>query len=83
MSFVAIVEEEGEEPIEIPSEPDNTLLLSSVAAQFPNVTGLKYRNQDTNAFRGLRIADGKIYPPEEGWEDKLFIAVAPKGLYPM
>ena len=33
--WVAVVQDEGEEAIEIPTENDGTILISSLAAQFP------------------------------------------------
>ena len=38
-----MVEEEEEEPVELPVEADGTLDLSTLTAQFPGATGLKYR----------------------------------------
>ena len=32
-----------------------SLLLTSVTAQFPGATGLKYRNPETNTLRGVRL----------------------------
>ena len=33
--WVTVVQEEGDEPIEIPTESDGTILLTSLTAQFP------------------------------------------------
>ncbi|XP_041355929.1 TAR DNA-binding protein 43-like isoform X2 [Gigantopelta aegis] len=77
--YLQVAEDESEEPIEIPSEDDGTLLLSTLAAQFPGACGLKYRNPDTGTFRGVRLADGKLHPPETGmWDSHVYIAVFPK-----
>jgi len=77
--YVEVVEAEGEEPIELPAETDGTLLLSSLEAQFPGATGLRYRPApDAKALRGLRLADGLIYPPAEGWECFTFVCSLPK-----
>lgn len=54
ISYVKVVDEDNEEPIELPAEPDGSLLLSTLSAQFPGACGLKYRNSDTGTFRGLR-----------------------------
>ena len=40
--------------IEIPSEKNGTLLLSSVAAQYPGSVGLKFKSE-TGAWRGCRV----------------------------
>lgn len=55
MEYVKVLEDEGEEPIELPLEEDGTLLLSTLQAQFPGTCGLKYRNPDTGAMRGVRL----------------------------
>lgn len=47
-------EEQTEESIELPVETDGTISLSTVAAQFPGASGLKYRNPETGTYRGLR-----------------------------
>ncbi|XP_072035788.1 TAR DNA-binding protein 43-like isoform X2 [Amphiura filiformis] len=78
--YVRIVEEEADdEPIELPSEEDGTMLLSTLTAQFPGASGLKYRNPDTGTLRGLRVFDGRIQAPDGHWGDTLYIAVFPKG----
>lgn len=51
--YIQVSEEEQDEPIELPSEEDGSLLLSTVAAQFPGACGLKYRNPETGNFRGV------------------------------
>ena len=78
--WVAVVEHEGDEPIEIPTESDGTILLSSLTAQFPGVTGLKFRNPETNTLRGVRCADNSLFPPSEesGWGACTYICNRPK-----
>jgi len=44
MTYLQVVEEEGDEPIELPVEEDGTLLISTLASQFPGCSGLKYRS---------------------------------------
>ncbi|XP_067627694.1 TAR DNA-binding protein 43 isoform X2 [Eurosta solidaginis] len=80
MDFVQVAEEEGEEPIELPAEEDGTLLLSTLQAQFPGSCGLKYRNEDTKAVRGVRSNEGRLYPPssDDGWGTCIFFCVFPK-----
>ncbi|XP_040583315.1 TAR DNA-binding protein 43 [Lepeophtheirus salmonis] len=77
--WVAVVQEEGDEPIEIPTEIDSTILLTSLTAQFPGVTGLKFRNPETNGLRGVRCLDNQLYPPlEDGWSNITYICVHPR-----
>jgi len=77
--WVAVSSEETEEPVEIPTEADGTMLLTSVTAQFPGATGLKFRNPDTNTLRGVRMQGEVMFPPgEEGWGQYTYICVRPK-----
>lgn len=55
MEYVPVVEEEGDEPIELPLEDDGYLLLSTLQAQFPGTCGLKFRNVETRSMRGVRL----------------------------
>ncbi|CAG5124604.1 unnamed protein product [Candidula unifasciata] len=76
--YIQVVEDESDEPVEIPSESDGTLLLTTLAAQFPGACGLKYRNPDTGAFRGIRLLDGVLHPPDGVWGNYQYLAVFPK-----
>ena len=75
MDWVAVVSEEGEEPIEIPTENDGTILLSSLKAQFAGAIGLKFRNSSTNTLRGVRLLDNVLYAPYSGhgWGNQTYI----------
>ncbi|XP_041377888.1 TAR DNA-binding protein 43-like isoform X2 [Gigantopelta aegis] len=76
--YIQVAEEEGDEPMEVPVEDDGTLLLTTLAAQFPGSCGLKYRNPDSGSMRGIRLSDGRLYPPDCDWGGYVFIAVFPK-----
>jgi len=76
--YIQVLEFEGDETIEIPSELDGTLLLTTLSAQFPGACGLKYRNPDTGAFRGIRCMDGVLHAPDGLWGNHQYIAVFPK-----
>ena len=78
--FLQVCEDIGEEAIEIPSESDGTLLLTTLQAQFPGACGLKYKSE-TGAYRGIRLAEGILYPPDGLWGANQFIAVFPKSAY--
>ncbi len=72
--WVAVVLDEGDEPIEIPTESDGTMFLTSVTAQFPGVIGLKFRNASTGNWRGVRCLDNVLYPPsEDGWGSGTYV----------
>lgn len=81
MEFIQVVEEEGDDPIELPTEDDGSLLLSTLQAQFPGACGLKYINEETKCFRGVRSNEGKFFPPyvEPGWGTHIYHCVFPKG----
>lgn len=79
-SYITVAEEEGDEPIELPSEEDGTLLLTTLSAQFPGACGLKFRNPDTRAWRGVRLSEGRLYQPADtGWGTHVYVSVLPKG----
>ncbi|PVD36397.1 hypothetical protein C0Q70_03379 [Pomacea canaliculata] len=75
--FIQVLEDVNDEPIEIPSESDGTLLLTTLSAQFPGACGLKYKSE-TGAYRGIRLADGVLYPPDGVWGNHQYLAVFPK-----
>ena len=79
-TYITVAEEENDEPIELPPEEDSTLLLTTLSAQFPGACGLKYRNPDTRAWRGVRLSDGRLFPPADtGWGSHVYVCVLPKG----
>jgi len=45
--------------------------------------GLKYRNLDTKAVRGVRSNEGRLFPPsvESGWGEYAYFCVFPKGKF--
>ncbi|KOB64688.1 TAR DNA binding protein-like protein [Operophtera brumata] len=56
IEYVPVSEGELDEPIELPTEEDGALLLSTVAAQFAGASGLKYRaGGGGGRLRGLRL----------------------------
>lgn len=78
--YIRVSEDEDDSnAVEIPCEMDGTLLLSTLVAQFPGASGLKYRHPDTKSVRGIRLSDGKLHPPTEaGWGRYLYVCVFPK-----
>lgn len=81
--YLQVAEDEDDEPMELPTEEDGTLLLSTLQAQYPGTSGLKYRNPETNAIRGIRLTEGRLHPPpgEDGWGAQVYLCVFPKGSY--
>ncbi|KAK7873925.1 hypothetical protein R5R35_012939 [Gryllus longicercus] len=74
-SYLLVAEDEGEEPVEVPIEEDDTLSFSSLAAQFPGISSLKYRNPESGLMRALRAVDGRLHPPEGGWGSSVYLCV--------
>ena len=66
--------------IEIPSEDDGSLLLTTLAAQFPGACGLKYKSE-SGTYRGIRFADGVMYPPDDQWGNYHYVVVFPKSKF--
>lgn len=77
--YIRVAEDENEEPMEIPSEDDGTVLLSSVAAQFPGACGLRYRNPESQCMRGVRLLEGVLHAPENDWGNLVYVVNYPKG----
>ena len=78
--YVKICEDEsGSGAVEVPSELDGTLLLSTIQAQCPGACGLRYKYEESNSWRGVRLADNVLYPPfEDGWANVQYIVVPSK-----
>ena len=45
--------------------------VQTIASQFQGTTGLKYLNPDTHTVRALKLKDGAISPPTDGWGGEL------------
>jgi len=78
MYYIQCAEDESEEPTELPLESDGTLAMSTLQAQYPGASGLKYRSPDSGGWRGLRVTDGKVYQADNDWSTHVYITVYPK-----
>ncbi|KAA0707201.1 TAR DNA-binding protein 43 [Triplophysa tibetana] len=76
--YIRVAEDENEEPMEIPSEEDGTVLLSTVAAQFPGACGLRYRSPVSQCMRGVRLVEGILHAPEADWGNLVYVVNYPK-----
>lgn len=76
--YIRVAEEENEEPMEIPSEDDGTVLLSTVAAQFPGACGLRFRSPVSQCMRGVRLVEGILHAPENEWGNLVYVVNYPK-----
>lgn len=84
VAHAAGVDDDDNEPIEIQTEADGTLLLTSITAHFPDVTGLKFRHATTGTARGVRCHNGVLHPPsEDGWGKIVYFCVKPKVRIPV
>ena len=70
-SFVKITDGDCDDFMELPSEKDGTVLLSTVRAQFPSAIGLKYRSS-SGGWRGIRAVDNVLDPPLSGWGETTY-----------
>uniref|UniRef100_A0A2K5ZDR5 TAR DNA-binding protein 43 n=1 Tax=Mandrillus leucophaeus TaxID=9568 RepID=A0A2K5ZDR5_MANLE len=65
-------------PVDIPSEDDGTVLLSTVTAQFPGACGLRDRNPVSQCTRGVRLVEGILHAPDAGWGNLVYVVNYPK-----
>ncbi|XP_049874519.1 TAR DNA-binding protein 43-like [Pectinophora gossypiella] len=79
--YALVSESEHDEPIELPCEEDGSLLLSTLAAQFAGASGLKYRCG--GRLRGLRLTDGALRPPPDGWAAHRYFCAFPRRSPPL
>lgn len=76
--YVRIGEGGGsDELVELPTEADGTLLLSTITAQYPDAIGLRFKSE-TGSWRGVRVTDGALDVPLDGWGDRDYVITVPK-----
>ena len=68
------------EVVEVPTENDGTMLLTTVAAQFSNALGLRFKSE-SGLWRGVRVNGNVMDPPAEGWGDVEYSIVLRKGKF--
>ena len=80
-SYVKVCEDVGKEDqtIELPTEDDQTLLLSTLASQFSGASGLRFRIASEGNIRGVKLQESKLYPPNGSWNEITYYCVFPKG----
>ena len=65
--YISIQDEVTGVSVELPSEKNGTLLLSTIASQFPGTVGLRFKSA-AGTWRGVRITEDKVFDiPLEGW----------------
>lgn len=77
--YIRVTDADDSDAIEIPSDDDGTLPIETLSAQYPGATGLKYRLEGHT--RAVRLTNGVLYPPENGWGDNIYYCIFPKGKY--
>ena len=68
---IKISEKEGSEFMEFPKEENNTVLLSTIQAQFPDAIGLKYKGS-SGAWRAIRAVDNVLEGPKGSWGRRIY-----------
>ena len=70
----------SEDLVELPTENDGTIMLSTITAQFEDAIGLRFKSE-SGAWRGVRVTDGVLDAPlEGGGNGEYFITLPKKGL---
>ena len=63
-----LVTADGKEELELVCEPDGRYLMSSLAALVGGTpVGLTYTSPQSSRQRGVRVVNGEILPPSDGW----------------
>lgn len=72
------VEDDG--LVEIPTQEDGTLLLSTLNGQFPKAIGLRFKSE-TDSWRGISLDEENIMrPPMQGWGESEYFVVRAKAI---
>ena len=67
----------SEDFVELPTEKDGTMLLSTVTSQFPTAVGLRFKSE-SGSWRGIRVNEKIMDPPLEGWRNCDYYIVLPR-----
>jgi len=67
--YIVVKEEYDDEPLELELEEDGNLRMSTLISQFSGACGLRFRNKETGAMRGVRVNNDLFLPPNGamGW----------------
>ncbi|KAG4071505.1 hypothetical protein HA402_011659 [Bradysia odoriphaga] len=77
--YIRVLDDEHNIPIEISTENDGTVLLSSIKEIYPDTVGLSYINSYTNEPRLIVLADGRLLPPPgSGWSSRVYNCIMRK-----
>lgn len=78
IEYVLITDNCIEDYIGLPTQEDGSLALRTLSETFPGCCGLTYVHPTTSNIRGLRLKDGRLYPPSEGWSSYKYLCNFPK-----
>ncbi|KAK2702029.1 hypothetical protein QYM36_019342 [Artemia franciscana] len=80
MDYICIKSPNYRGTIELPLEDDGSLLLTTLTSQFPDATGLTFYCESAQATRGLKLSEGKLWPPRGGWSNTSYSCTTNKGV---
>ncbi|XP_065584017.1 uncharacterized protein LOC136043039 isoform X2 [Artemia franciscana] len=81
MDYICIKSPNYRGTIELPLEDDGSLLLTTLTSQFPDATGLTFYCESAQATRGLKLSEGKLWPPRGGWSNTSYSCTTNKGMF--
>jgi len=68
---------ESDNVIELPTESDGRISLTTIKAQFPDAIGLRFRSEAGN-WRGVGVAGDYLEPPLDGWGSSTYVIAVKK-----
>jgi len=72
--------EEDDGLVEVPTQEDGSVLLSTVTGQFPKAIGLRFKS-DIGSWRGICLDENNVMkPPTMGWGDVEYYVVRAKAI---
>ncbi|XP_065567367.1 myosin heavy chain 95F-like isoform X2 [Artemia franciscana] len=71
MNYIS-VKSPSRRTIELPLEDDDSLLLTTLTSQFPDAIGLTFYCESSQGTRGLKVSEGKLWPPRGGWSNIIY-----------
>ncbi|KAK2702031.1 hypothetical protein QYM36_019344 [Artemia franciscana] len=79
MNYISVKSPSCGRTIELPLEDDDSLLLTTLKSQFPDAIGLTFYCESSQGTRGLKLNEGKLWPPREGWSNIIYSCTSIKG----
>lgn len=76
--YTWVSEDENKELIEISSEYNGVVLLSTVIAQFPGARGLHHKNPVSQCMKGILLAEEILHAPDADSGNLVYVVNCPK-----